>query len=368
MMRASLIAIAGLALVASGCVATVGGTTTTDIDLKHGQDDMEMVSLRETAKVLNLDLEEAAFWGDSYAHSPGTRSSFLIKANYSKYWYNGLSRDVEYPGVVWDHNTQDIYFPLGMFNSMCKDVGRLDAMRQLRRTSFDKDYKPLTVKDIRRAPIEAEPAKKAPVEKNMPAAMPLTGLKVMIDAGHGGKDPGGIGVTGIQEKEIALDVSLRIQKLLKEQGATVFMTRTNDSYPELSDRASLANSKKCDIFVSIHANIAFNSEVTGAETWYKAGGERGTASERLAEDINSALVKSTKANDRGARADQRGLRVLLETNMPAVLVELGFMSNAEEAKKLGQSKYRDLCAEGVVTGVKNWAAKNWVSKNASLSR
>ena len=120
---------------------------------------------------------------------------------------------------------------------------------------------------------------------------------------------------GVSEKDITLAVSLRLQKLCETAGAKVFMTRTDDSYPDLDSRCELANARKCDLFISVHCNIAPNSdEVTGCEAYYN---EESDPSRRLSAALVSSIVKSTGVADRGARKDTRGLRVLTKTRMTA---------------------------------------------------
>lgn len=194
-----------------------------------------------------------------------------------------------------------------------------------------------------------------------PLSTELKGLTICIDAGHGGKDPGGM-ANGVVEKEIALDVSLMLREMLEARSAKVVMTRTGDTYPELEDRCTLANTSDCHLFVSIHANIAPNDDgVTGFEVFYKEGSDKGAA---FAGAIVAAMANVTDAPNRGAKKDPRGLRVLEKTRMPATLVELGFMSNAGEARRLVNKTYQRQLAEAIVAGI----AKHWKSRPGVVSR
>lgn len=237
----------------------------------------------------------------------------------------------------------DLYLPESTFNWICKRFGQHHLVRGPVRNSMV-DMTPLT---------PTGPA--APVKGNGP----LNGLTICIDAGHGGKDPGGM-ANGVVEKVICLNVSLKLRDLLAAAGANVIMTRTTDVYPELEDRCILANKSKADLFISVHANIAPNSdEVAGVEAFYKGGK---SDSERFGRALVDAMVRASGAPNRGAKVDPRGLRVLEKTNMTAVLVELGFMSNEAEARKLETRSYQDLMARALYDGVVAYWARASVSK------
>src|SRR5690606_25831224 len=141
---------------------------------------------------------------------------------------------------------------------------------------------------------------------------PLRGLTICIDAGHGGTDPGGM-ANGAVEKDICLPVALKLRDLCLSAGATVLMTRTTDTYPDLDQRCEIAANGNADLFISIHANIAPNSDlVQGFEAFYK-GGRRD--SEHFARTLISAMDAAVDAPNRGAKIDPRGLRVLENTSM-----------------------------------------------------
>lgn len=178
-----------------------------------------------------------------------------------------------------------------------------------------------------------------------------TGKVVVIDAGHGGRDPGAVR-NGIKEKELNLDIAKRTQQLLEKAGFIVIMTRTSDYYRTLSERTNLANKHEADIFVSIHAN-AFNGSAHGIETyWYNKGPEP-QKSKLLAEQIQNELIKQTKANNRGVKGN-KNLHVNRESKMPSALVEVGFIDNKTEAEKLKTSNYRNQIAQGIANGIKKF--------------
>ncbi|MEM3341744.1 MAG: N-acetylmuramoyl-L-alanine amidase, partial [Thermoplasmata archaeon] len=96
---------------------------------------------------------------------------------------------------------------------------------------------------------------------------PLSGISIAIDAGHGGRDPGAVGPSGLKESTINLDIAFRLKAILEAEGATIVMTRTSDTYVSLSERSSLANSRNVNYFISIHCNAYENSQAHGTETY-----------------------------------------------------------------------------------------------------
>jgi N-acetylmuramoyl-L-alanine amidase len=245
----------------------------------------------------------------------------------------------------------DLMLPESTFNFICRRFGQHHLLRgPMRTASLQYELAPLG-----RAP-EAPPQQPA-----QPVDGPLKGLIICIDPGHGGKDPGGM-ANGVVEKEICLAVSLLLRDLCKQAGATVIMTRTDDSYPELDERCRIANDANAHLFISIHANIAPNSDlVTGFEAFYKGGARQ---SELFARTLIAAMAASTDSPNRGAKVDPRGLRVLENTNMPAVLFELGFMSNPQEARRLVNPEYQRQQAQALFTGI----AYYWTRSRASVGR
>ena len=170
---------------------------------------------------------------------------------------------------------------------------------------------------------------------------------VIIDAGHGGSDPGAISVTKKNEKDFNLAVALKVEELLKhEADIEVVMTRDGDTYPTLKDRSSLANNLNADIFISIHGNSG-SSSATGVETYYTR-----SDSVELANIMHKYLVQSTGLADRKVRT--KSLHVTRETKMPAVLLECGFLSNSGDESKMYTEQFQDSVAEGIVKGIKDY--------------
>jgi N-acetylmuramoyl-L-alanine amidase len=171
---------------------------------------------------------------------------------------------------------------------------------------------------------------------------------VVIDAGHGGIKPGSISPSGRTEKAFNLDVSLKVEALLKkEKNIHVVMTRSDDSHLELSDRVKIANNLKADIFVSIHGNSNPSSSPNGTETYYTRD-----SSKSLANVIHKHLAKATGLKDRGVKYSS--LHVTRETTMPAVLLEVGFLSNKGDEAQLFNDDFQNRVAQGIVAGIKEY--------------
>jgi N-acetylmuramoyl-L-alanine amidase len=177
---------------------------------------------------------------------------------------------------------------------------------------------------------------------------------IVIDAGHGGSDPGAIsGTMKMLEKDINLKVALETQRMLEAAGFRTYMIRTNDTYVALQDRAGAANMLNADLFVSIHANSAANKNMKGVETLYYPS-ENNPADFRnnkyLATIFQDEMVRALGAASFRINARDK-LVVLRETKMPAIITELGFLSNAEEEKLLATSDYQRRAAQGATNAV-----------------
>ena len=173
------------------------------------------------------------------------------------------------------------------------------------------------------------------------------GKVVMLDAGHGGGDPGALGLYGLVEKTVVLDITLRTEQLLKNAGYTVLMTRSTDKFLTLGERSVLANNSNADIFVSIHAN-AFNGAARGIETFWYGKYER-TNSIRLATLLQNNMVSSMGLSYR--RVAEGNYSVIRETRVPSALVEVGFIDNSYDAQRLSQASFRQLAAQGIYNGI-----------------
>jgi N-acetylmuramoyl-L-alanine amidase len=216
--------------------------------------------------------------------------------------------------------------------------------------------------------------------------------RIVIDAGHGGHDTGTIGPTGMMEKDLCLDVALRLGKIIQQRlpGAEVVFTRSDDSFIPLEERTNIANQAKADLFISIHANSSQDHAARGIETYYLnlkgsaeamevAARENATAQEgvhdlqdlvkriartekideskEFAEDIQDSLSKRVQKAGKPMR--NRGVRkapfvVLIGADMPSILTEISFLSNAADEQLLKKPEQRQKVAEGLYQGVASY--------------
>jgi N-acetylmuramoyl-L-alanine amidase len=175
----------------------------------------------------------------------------------------------------------------------------------------------------------------------------LYGKTVAVDPGHGGEDPGAI-ANGLEEKEVVLDVGLRLEEELRKAGANVIMTRRSDWYPSLSDRVTEANQAGADIFVSIHTNAAGVEQASGSETFYNTNNSAG-ASANLAGELQDKVIENLDTVDRGIK--EGNFYVVRETNMPSALAELAFKTNDAEAEYMKTDEFRRDSAEALFEGI-----------------
>jgi len=169
---------------------------------------------------------------------------------------------------------------------------------------------------------------------------------VVVDAGHGGRDPGASSAAGVREKNVNLRVAAKIARLLEKRGVAVKMTRWQDRYIELEDRADVANQLKADLFVSIHADAAPSRDAEGFTIYLARTASPNTR--RAARSINQAMARTGTAG-RGIR--EQDYRVLVGTQGPAVLIELGYLSNPREAARLNEDAYQTKLAQAIVNGI-----------------
>jgi N-acetylmuramoyl-L-alanine amidase len=216
--------------------------------------------------------------------------------------------------------------------------------------------------------------------------------RIVIDAGHGGHDTGTIGPTGLMEKDLCLDVALRLGKIIQQRlpGAEVVFTRADDTFIPLEERTNIANDAKADLFLSIHANSSRDHAARGIETYYlnlkgsaeamevaareNASSQEGVhelqdlvkriartekidESRELAEDIQDSLAKRVEKSGKSIR--NRGVRkapfvVLIGADMPSILTEISFLSNPADERLLKQPEQRQKMAEGLYQGVASY--------------
>ena len=189
----------------------------------------------------------------------------------------------------------------------------------------------------------------------------LKGKKIVIDPGHGGNDAGAIGPTGVMEKNVTLRVALELKRLLEAEGAQIIMTRYDDStvspkgakasdIEELGARCDVANRNKADIFISIHADSFTRPEARGTTGYYYSKGSG--AGQKLADCIRRNLVEQLGTPSRGTQPCN--FYVVKNTDMPATLIELGFISNKEEEKLLDSEDGVKRAAQGILDGIEDY--------------
>jgi len=201
------------------------------------------------------------------------------------------------------------------------------------------------------------------------SSMPITQKTVIVDAGHGGDDGGAIGIDGTVEKDINLDIALKLEKILKFYGFNVIMTRTQDvmtcddgldslrkrKISDIHNRFELMRKNPDAIFISVHQNKFEDSSQHGTQVFYSGNDER---SKELAEAIQTSVTLTLqRKNDRVVKKSGSGIYLLYHAKIPAVLVECGFISNFDEVKKLKDESYRMklaiLIADGLLKYLSN---------------
>lgn len=183
-------------------------------------------------------------------------------------------------------------------------------------------------------------------------------IVIVIDPGHGGEDPGKVGVNDALEKDINLQIAQKLKDLLETEGIKIVMTREDDEVPkdnkeDLQERVNLINETKPNIVVCIHQNSFSDSGVKGAQVFYYTGSED---SEKAAQILQTEFKTMDGNNTREIKANDSYF-LLKKTEVPAVIVECGFLSNYEEAEKLVTEEYQDQIATAICTGIIKWLDK-----------
>ncbi len=246
-----------------------------------------------------------------------------------------------------------------------------------------------TTRDASDMVHEAEPSSEG--QRTLVRALGLKIGRIVIDAGHGGHDSGTLGPAGIEEKDVVLDVALRLGKLLKQRlGADVIYTRDTDTFIPLETRTAIANKAQADLFLSVHANSSPDPEARGVETYYLnfttspdalevAARENAVSDESIHElsglvkkialkdkidesrefaaDVQSSLYSGLESGNAGLK--DRGVKkapfvVLIGANMPSILAEISFLTNPRDASQLRSPAYRERIAESIYAGVAHY--------------
>ena len=192
------------------------------------------------------------------------------------------------------------------------------------------------------------PPRLAPAPRLTPdrAHLSIGPVTIVVDAGHGGRDPGALGVGPVPEKTVNLNIAMILAEWLEAAGANVITTRDDDRFVSLDDRADLAEREWADLFVSIHADAARRSAATGATVYIARG-----ASAQSLHAAESIIAAMERAGIECRGIHQAGFRVLVGHSRPAVLVECGFLTNSYEAQKLSTSAYQMTVAGAIAEGL-----------------
>ena len=194
------------------------------------------------------------------------------------------------------------------------------------------------------------------------SATPATSKVVVIDAGHGKPDEGAEGINGTTEEKTNLDITLKLQKLLEESGATVILTRSDENaiydldketlrekkVSDIKNRVKIGNDSQADIFVSIHLNKGESSEYNGWQTFYKKNDED---SKKLANNIQEELKKTIDVPNERIAHEIDNIYLVKNVEIPITIVECGFLSNPQEEEKLLTDEYQNQLAWGIYNGI-----------------
>ncbi|GAB4434683.1 MAG: N-acetylmuramoyl-L-alanine amidase [Cyanobacteria bacterium J069] len=202
-------------------------------------------------------------------------------------------------------------------------------------------------------PTPTTPPVATPPSTSLPR-VPSGRIVVVLDPGHGGGDPGAIGIGGLREKDVVFPITTQVARLLEQQGVQVVMTRTDDREIDLEPRVQIAERARANLFVSIHANAISldRPDVNGIETYYAS-----EAGARLGRVIHDSMVRNTGLNDRGLRSAR--FYVIRNTSMPAVLLETGFVTGSQDAAFLRSAQGQQQMAFAIAQGILQYIQQNF---------
>lgn len=203
-------------------------------------------------------------------------------------------------------------------------------------------------------------AEDACLPADAPPVLPLAGTTIMLDAGHGGSDSGAIRA-GINEKDINLAVTLKVRDLLIKQGATVILTRDTDIALTLDERKALIAKHAPSLFLSIHTNAHTNANIEGIEAYYW-----NNASPTLAQSIYQAVVDGL--GERGNWVRKRELAVVHHDFAPAALIEIGYLSNAQDRVLLVQDQHQSKIADSISNGILNYVSQQRTAAGTNTAK
>ncbi len=192
-------------------------------------------------------------------------------------------------------------------------------------------------------------------------SMPLSNKIILIDAGHGGWDPGKVAGSNIFEKDINLSIAKKLQEYLEQSGAFVFMTRVEDKalsdkkMQDMRNRKEISNSTSADMMISIHQNSFSQKNIKGAQVFYYKESDSG---KKLAELIQNEIKENVDANNNRVAKTNSDYYVLRKIKIPSVIVECGFLSNTNELEKLTSSDYQNKIAWAIYLGILDYYSQN----------
>ena len=327
----------------------------------------DLAKITNSKKFINDQTEKIIFYVDNKKIKVTNDIAFILIEN-SLYQLSSKA--------IKDKN--DYYLPIDSFFNIINNLSKdFSAALTSQRISFS--TKKITVTPNKKVDLSNEKQK-------------WEFKTIVIDAGHGGKDPGAVGYRGTKEKDIALDVAKRLEKKLsKNLNVKIVMTRDEDIFLRLSERTKIANENNGSLFISIHTNAAEDRRASGFETFLIGPNKNEAAvrvaarenavlelegisgqkltnedlikatiaqsafaskSEQFASMVQGEIKKRVQSKDRGVK--QAGFYVLMGASMPNVLVELGFISNPSEEKKLRSPQYRDQLATAIYRAVEQY--------------
>lgn len=310
--------------------------------------------------------------GVSYEVTGENRVSVTVEANgdisaYSDFALKAPERVVvDLPGMKLNGAAENTYvneggvtsIRLGNNDERARIVVDVDNLRSysINQTASNQ----LTIDVMTRKIVTQAPPAKTEEPTVKPTAKPSVSQTVnkklvVLDAGHGGTDPGAIGYMGgneVLEKTLTLQITNKVKTILENAGYTVSMTRTGDTLPSLVERPTQANEENAAVFVSIHINSAEAAEANGTEVYYAEsnnGDSYGTTSEKLAKNILDRMLYYMNSTNRGVKTAEHA--VTKRCNMPAALAEVGFISNPEEVYNMTTEDYQSKAAQGIAEGI-----------------
>lgn len=342
-------------------VATNSATNTSEVEPSVKLEDLPPANRQELSQINQIELRENdsefLIHGDQQLAAAASRTSngiYQITIDNAE-----LTEDFQGPELKAGSpisevkvRQEDSRVVLEITTRLRYRLGKLNASDEQLMLPVEVGVAPLPASDAPLLPPGfAKVPKARAFEREMPT-LPSDRPRVIIDPGHGGHDPGTIGIGGFREKDLVLPISLDVTEILRKQGIEVILTRENDNFISLEGRTDLANDVQADLFVSIHANAINLSrpDVNGLETYYYKSGRR------LAEIIHWSILNGVNIDNRGIRRAR--FFVLRHSTMPAVLVEVGFLTGAVDASRLKDPNHRRQMAEAIARGIVQYIKQN----------